>query len=355
MVGPLRRLSAHPSVETLPPTKCRPKLKRCDSLESAEVEVPRKRRRIIIKGVSSGSPKDVSSASQSKSDDFPQTAPSKIDYALSTGHPVVISARAGAEYVERMFVCVAAREAVCTFLKNRDDVAAADASVDLKMRAQVSACYLVQVFFLSSSLTIEDHGATAIAAASAAVKEIGMQCNDEDVMKLWSSRHAAVQETKLATASDAEIVTQISLLEQRLLLESRLLQLCHLDEPLECLAAHMRKSLFESKAAGEHALNMSDTELKQKAQRLILDGFQGSGSLSLSPQAMVGGALVMASKLICGRSSVGFTSEDELVSLLCANSTYVLTHSEIKSAVSEIAKVYRAWKSQAEQSTALLK
>mmetsp|Transcript_15416 Transcript_15416/g.27578 ORF Transcript_15416/g.27578 Transcript_15416/m.27578 type:complete len:341 (-) Transcript_15416:280-1302(-) len=340
MPGPLRRLSAQPSIETLHQARCGSKLKRRDSFESAEaepkVEAPRKKRRIVIKGVSTAVP--------SKLRDSPQTGSSDLN-----------SAKAAAEYVERMFVCVAAREAVCTFLRNRDAAAAAETSEDVKMRAQVFACYLVQVFFKSSSLTTEDHGATAIAAASAAIKEIGMECDDKDVMQLWNARHAAVQETKLAAESDAEIATQISLLEQRLLLESRLLQLSHLDEPLERLAGHMLKSFFASKATGEHAVDISATELKQMTQRFILDSFQGAGSLNLSPQAMVGGALVMASKLLCGRSSLGSTSEDELVSLLCSNGKYVLTHTDIKSAISEIANVYRAWMVRAEQAKALLK
>merc|ERR1719491_151524 len=89
------------------------------------------------------------------------------------------------------------------------------------------------------------------------------------------------------------------------------------EVPMQSLADQLLKGLSESKVVGIAAAQISLMELNQMAQRFIVDSFQGAGPTILSPMAIIGGALVMATKLMLKRSGSP-VGEDELISLLCS-------------------------------------
>jgi len=332
MPGPLRKLQSTPSVETLDGSRCTSRLE--------PLETPSKRRRLVIKGAACPPCERLTaSAGSCEPEQLSLTAEVSVS-TPSCADGVSIDS----ERIQRLFVSVAAREAVNAFVcSRRDDQAAPSTVDDLRLRAQVLACYYVQVFFMSTSLTREDLGVTAIAAAVTALRTLEVCCGEEDILHLWGSRHSAVKETKLQEESDAEILAKLSLVGARLsqtVGKTRSAELLDFDKPLQSLARQMLEKLSNSEFANA---DVAAAELKQVAQRFIVDAFQGLGPVILSLPALVGGALVMATKLIGSRRSCLAASEDELISLLCTSSEPCLTQSELRRAVSEIAAIYRSW------------
>lgn len=316
MPGPLRRLHSCLSIESV-------ETPRSIISKADDFATPHKRRRLVIKGASTAAspPKSCNPllAKLETGTDVVAKTPSRADGVSE-----------GTERLERMLVCEAARDAVFKFCRAHgyDN---SKIGHDQRMRAQVLACYLIQVFFMSASLRKEDHGVVAIAAAITAVKAFRMECTEEDVMQLCGEE------------SDAGVAAKISLVEARLL-ESLGTpspgKLSHFDGPLQNLTVHLLKA--------EHGFpHISESELKKVTSKVILDAFYGLAPVMISPEALVGGALALATVHLHRRSSACFSlTEDELISLLCSNSSWVLTRDELKLAVDEIRGVYRAWLAQ---------
>mmetsp|Transcript_26355 Transcript_26355/g.55971 ORF Transcript_26355/g.55971 Transcript_26355/m.55971 type:complete len:367 (+) Transcript_26355:184-1284(+) len=256
---------------------------------------PPKRRRLIIQGASTSpaSPGDLKvgnqCASRSKSlwsaEEVAYRTPSRADGVSET-----------AESIGRLGTCDLTRRIV------RELLGHGDANLDeARLRAQVLACYCVQVFFMFASLQNEDRDAVAAAAALVALKAVRSPYQVDDILQ--------VQGALCQSGEDCASREQILKVEERLLMLVPCLRGSGRHElrflgPMAGLAERLVRRLPECEAfvascgSRPPATVARDLEprLAQVARWFVTDAMQGLAPLVVEPHAVATVAFLFAAR-----------------------------------------------------------
>mmetsp|Transcript_47519 Transcript_47519/g.122777 ORF Transcript_47519/g.122777 Transcript_47519/m.122777 type:complete len:419 (+) Transcript_47519:81-1337(+) len=269
------------------------------------------------------------------------------------------------ERVARAHVCSRARTIVRSLVASPSNAILEE----VRLQAQVLACNLIQVFFMSCSTRSEDaQGDVAAAAASLAVKAQGVPCELEDVLRACGASDAAggerVAEAETRLLASIASVGGVSRLELPL-------------GPLDGLVALLVERLPEleefcdacGRRVPEQVARSLGPQLAQVARRFAMDAAHGVAVLSLPPSAVAGAAVALAARVVLRQEGTEVdleelldvlsdpADEDELRELAPAfgpggfafAAEATATEPQLRRAVQEAMAVFRSWREECPQ------
>jgi len=229
-----------------------------------------------------------------------------------------------------------------------------DHNAEENTRAQILACYYIQLFYMFRSLAAEDWKVVAVGASFLACKVVDMPRRMRGLLRAWNQHRVSNGEPELGEEEQRKMTERI------LKVEFLLLRILRFDfdvqlpieflEPLAskllvCLSQHEAfKKQCGNRPATEVASNLKQ-EVLQTAERFTMDCFMGVAPLLAPPKVVAAGAVVLTTKYLRREMQM-----PELIKMMHSLDEG-LASEDIKKVIEEIMNVFRT-KSQAEKQKA---
>lgn len=244
------------------------------------------------------------------------------------------------ERVARFMACETARDLV----RNLFNINTEKTHEELCNKAQVLACYYLQLFYMFQSLQQEDSRLVAIASAFLACKVVDVPRRMRGLLRALNQQRVQCGEAEFGEEEQRRTCEQILKIEFQLVrivrfdfdLALPLEELVGLSERL--LVALTQSNAFKSACDGKPPIQEAQAlrpELLRVAERFTHDSFMGLAPLLAPPRFIAAGALAIATRYIRREMVM-----PELLKLLHAADSS-LNEREMKHVIEEILNVFR--------------
>jgi len=255
------------------------------------------------------------------------------------------------ERFARFVACETARDLV----RNLFNINTEKTHEELCNKAQVLACYYLQLFYMFQSLQQEDSRLVAIASAFLACKVVDVPRRMRGLLRALNQQCVQRGEAEFGEEEQRRTCEQILRIEFQLVriirfdfdLALPLEELVGLSEHL--LVALTQSGAFKSACAGKPPTEEAQSlrpELLRVAERFTHDSFMGLAPLLAPPRFIAAGALAIATRYIRREMVMS-----ELLKLL-HTADNSLNEKEMKHVIEEILNVFRTKSARDSRSTA---
>ncbi|CAE8607048.1 unnamed protein product [Polarella glacialis] len=329
--------------------------------ETPQCVTPPKRRRLNIlhsgSSASGGKSKpevQVAAASQPprgwSAEEFARSTPSRVDGVSERD-----------ERSQRMLISERARDVVRGLLGHGTSVSPA---IELtRLRAQGLACYYVQLFYMSVSLTREDCDVVALAASLSALKSLNIICFADEVLRVFNEQQLASGEPELVASEEVARSPEEQILE----VEARMAKLSPAgagqcahrpslpldsvdffveDLVLRLPSSQAFSSCCHSRQPADKAAQKLAPQLKELARCFAVDAMLGLAPIMQRPEVVARTVAALAVRYLLQQLGAEVTGS-ELMGFVAQGSPgqsgEVPSEEQLRSSMREVFGTYQLW------------